>query len=72
MHAYKDAPRSYSALAPRERQRVHHAASWYGAPLYALYCLYPPLYLTGPTITFNDFVCQLRRPRRVTVRLPPP
>ncbi|GFZ47191.1 Glycerol uptake protein 1 [Saitozyma sp. JCM 24511] len=30
------------------------------------YCLYPPLYIAGPIITFNDFVWQLKRPLEIT------
>lgn len=27
---------------------------------YFAYCLYPPLYIAGPIVTFNDFVWQVR------------
>lgn len=30
---------------------------------YLTYCLYIPLYLAGPIITFNDFHCQVRMQR---------
>ncbi|PIA15430.1 MBOAT-domain-containing protein [Coemansia reversa NRRL 1564] len=29
---------------------------------YWAYLMYPPLYMTGPIITFNDFVAQMRKP----------
>ena len=45
-----------------------HNEHWYGAAMFAEYCLYPPLYLTGPTMTFNDYVCQARLTRRPPVR----
>ncbi|KAJ2780464.1 glycerol transporter [Coemansia javaensis] len=35
---------------------------------YWAYILYPPLYLTGPIITFNDFVAQMRRPTLPALR----
>ena len=31
---------------------------------FVAYCLYPPLYLAGPTATFNAFASQLRAPQR--------
>jgi len=40
-----------------------------------VYCFYPPLYIAGPIITFNDFASQLAVPirQKVTeVRLPAP
>ncbi|KAJ2161399.1 glycerol transporter [Coemansia sp. RSA 552] len=33
---------------------------------YWAYLLYPPLYMTGPIITFNDFIAQMRRPAAAT------
>lgn len=27
---------------------------------FVAYCLYPPLYIAGPIITFNDFIWQVR------------
>ncbi|KAK4688045.1 membrane-bound O-acyltransferase GUP1 2, partial [Tremellales sp. Uapishka_1] len=33
---------------------------------YVAYCLYPPLYIAGPIITFNDFIWQLRNPVVIT------
>jgi D-alanyl-lipoteichoic acid acyltransferase DltB (MBOAT superfamily) len=47
---------------------MHHGEHWYEAHLFFGYCLYPPLFLTGPTLTFNDFVCQVRHARRPSVR----
>lgn len=67
MYAYKDPPSQYLGLQLKDRQSLNHASEWYSIPMYLSYCLYPPLYLTGPTITFNDFVCQLRQPRHPAV-----
>ncbi|WWC72931.1 uncharacterized protein I206_106895 [Kwoniella pini CBS 10737] len=35
---------------------------------YVAYCLYPPLYIAGPIITFNDFIWQIRNPTLITVK----
>ncbi|KAJ2288763.1 glycerol transporter, partial [Coemansia sp. RSA 2706] len=53
--------------ADPERQRVERAAfaGNYCFGNYWAYVAYPPLYLTGPVITFNDFVAQKRQPARV-------
>ncbi|ODN97333.1 glycerol transporter [Cryptococcus wingfieldii CBS 7118] len=32
------------------------------------YCLYPPLYVAGPIMSFNDFAWQLKRPVEITPR----
>ena len=45
-----------------------HGEHWRGPLMYLGYCLYPPLYLTGPTMSFNDFVCQSRHSLRIKVR----
>ncbi|KAF5825775.1 hypothetical protein DUNSADRAFT_7021 [Dunaliella salina] len=33
-----------------------------------VYCFYPPLYIAGPTITFNDFASQIAAPPRQSAR----
>jgi D-alanyl-lipoteichoic acid acyltransferase DltB (MBOAT superfamily) len=33
------------------------------------YCLYPPLYIAGPIMTFNDFIWQVRPLNREVLRL---
>ncbi|KAI9481809.1 glycerol transporter [Coemansia sp. RSA 989] len=50
------------------RDRVERAcfAGNYCFGNYWAYLLYPPLYLTGPIITFNDFVNQMRQPSPAT------
>ncbi|WVQ81401.1 hypothetical protein IAT38_003525 [Cryptococcus sp. DSM 104549] len=35
---------------------------------YVAYCLYPPLYIAGPIMTFNDFAWQLRSPVTISTR----
>ena len=32
------------------------------APLYFVYCMYPPLYMAGPIMTFNSFASQALAP----------
>jgi len=41
---------------------VPHGAEHYSALNYVAYVLYPPLYIAGPIMTFNDFMWQHRRP----------
>lgn len=60
----QDAPRE---LAPgvsdaRTRARQHRPLQEYGVREYLLYIFYPPLFIAGPIMTFNDFAAQLRRP----------
>ncbi|KAJ2507676.1 glycerol transporter [Coemansia sp. RSA 2052] len=47
-----------------DKDRVEHScfAQDYCFTNYWAYLLYPPLYLTGPIITFNSFVSQMRYP----------
>lgn len=53
-------------------QRTRTAASLpdseYSFLNYFAYAVYPPLYIAGPIMTFNDFVWQLHSPVRVTAR----
>ncbi|KAI8321171.1 MBOAT-domain-containing protein [Martensiomyces pterosporus] len=47
-----------------EKDRIEHScyAQDYCFANYWAYLLYPPLYMTGPIITFNSFVSQMRFP----------
>jgi D-alanyl-lipoteichoic acid acyltransferase DltB (MBOAT superfamily) len=36
---------------------------------FVAYCLYPPLYIAGPIITFNDFIWQVRLLNQGVLRL---
>ena len=46
---------------PTEKQRVTvpHGAEHYSALNYVAYVLYPPLYIAGPIMTFNNFMWQV-------------
>ncbi|KAJ2359468.1 glycerol transporter [Coemansia erecta] len=55
-----------SAQTPKERVERACFAGNYSFANYWAYLMYPPLYLTGPIITFNDFVAQMRRPAPAT------
>lgn len=46
----------------RTRVRQHRAPDEYGLGNYLLYIFYPPLFIAGPVLTFNDFAAQLARP----------
>jgi len=52
---------------PTEKQRVAipHDDDHYSAVNYVAYVLYPPLYIAGPIMTFNDFMWQHRRPLEI-------
>ncbi|KAK6539645.1 glycerol transporter [Orbilia ellipsospora] len=47
-----------SHLSDKDRVTTSHPMTYYNFALYHAYCLYSPLYLAGPIITFNDFVAQ--------------
>lgn len=49
-------------LSERDRVSTPASPSHYSLRNYIAYALYAPLYLTGPIITFNDYVAQNRYP----------
>lgn len=49
----------------RERTRLTQHLEEYSVGKYLLYALYPPLFIAGPIMTFNDFASQLGRPCRI-------
>ncbi|KAJ1765729.1 glycerol transporter [Coemansia sp. RSA 1813] len=53
-----------SANRRSEKDRIEHScvAADYSFANYWAYLMYPPLYLTGPIITFNNFIAQMRYP----------
>ncbi|KAF9475454.1 MBOAT-domain-containing protein [Pholiota conissans] len=55
---------------PNEKQRVNvpHSVEDYSFMNYVAYILYPPLYIAGPIITFNDFMWQHRKPIPINIR----
>ncbi|KAK2460146.1 hypothetical protein APHAL10511_007825 [Amanita phalloides] len=53
-------------LTEKERQLVPHSADVYSFANYLAYILYPPLYIGGPIMSFNDFMWQHRRPIAIT------
>lgn len=57
--ASADADEGYFRLVEHPTAEVEHSLTEFVA-----YCLYPPLYLAGPTATFNAFASQLRAPQR--------
>ncbi|TFK18771.1 glycerol transporter [Coprinopsis marcescibilis] len=46
----------------KQRQDISHPYALYSFLNYLAYALYPPLYIAGPIMTFNDFMWQHRRP----------
>ncbi|KAI0706413.1 MBOAT-domain-containing protein [Earliella scabrosa] len=61
-------PDTGEPLADKQRPRVNHDLDTYSFVNYVAYAIYPPLYIAGPIMTFNDFMWQLRRPVNVSWR----
>jgi len=55
-------PIDESTLSEKQRKFTAHPPETYSFANYIAYVLYPPLYIAGPIITFNDFMWQIRRP----------
>ncbi|KAI8141260.1 glycerol uptake protein 1 [Fennellomyces sp. T-0311] len=55
-------------LTDKDRITVPCFASDYNYVNFLAYVLYPPLYLCGPIITFNDFISQIRYPSHKVTR----
>ncbi|RYC59965.1 hypothetical protein CHU98_g6245 [Xylaria longipes] len=49
-----------SSLSERDRVSIPAQAKDFSFRNYVAYVIYAPLYLTGPVITFNDYISQLR------------
>lgn len=43
----------------RKRVSTSHSDDEYSLLNFIAYCLYPPLYIAGPIMTFNDFIWQV-------------
>lgn len=56
---------SHSPQTHRERTTLSPPREDYGVVNYLAYCLYPPLYIAGPIMTFNDFIWQVSFTRKV-------
>ncbi|WFD32548.1 glycerol transporter [Malassezia sp. CBS 17886] len=52
----------------KERVRGHRAAAERTFVRYLAYLFYPPLFIAGPVLTFNDFAAQLQTPLRIRAR----
>ncbi|KAI0077283.1 MBOAT-domain-containing protein [Panus rudis PR-1116 ss-1] len=61
-------PDSGQSLDYKDRPRTYHSLNMYRFPYYLAYALYPPLYIGGPIITYNDFLWQLCRPIPMPLR----
>ncbi|KAM5544772.1 hypothetical protein V8D89_001670 [Ganoderma adspersum] len=57
-----------SSLSDKHRPQVNHSLKTYNYFNYCVYVLYPPLYIGGPIMTFNDFMWQVLRPLKITWR----
>ncbi|KAJ6485134.1 MBOAT, membrane-bound O-acyltransferase family-domain-containing protein [Mycena vitilis] len=54
-----------AGLDDKQRQTMSHPTARYSYLNYVSYALYPPLYLAGPIVTFNDYVWQHRKPLNI-------
>ncbi|KAF9514956.1 hypothetical protein BS47DRAFT_1372183 [Hydnum rufescens UP504] len=54
------------SLNERLRRSTAHPLGVYNFTNYLAYAIYPPLYIAGPIMTFNDFMWQLRRPHSMS------
>ncbi|KAI9629437.1 hypothetical protein KEM48_012906 [Puccinia striiformis f. sp. tritici PST-130] len=60
--------RSVEPEVEKERAKINRCQSDYDFQIYFNYIFYPPLYIAGPIITFNNFVSQMKkRPSTITV-----
>lgn len=50
-----------ASLSHKQRTSHAHPPEMYKFTNYLAYILYPPLYIAGPIITFNDFMSQVNR-----------
>ncbi|KAF9223226.1 MBOAT-domain-containing protein [Gyrodon lividus] len=57
-----------SALTEKQRASRTHSLEYYTYANYLAYVLFPPLYIAGPILTFNNFMWQLRRPVDLSLR----
>ncbi|KAJ7094446.1 MBOAT, membrane-bound O-acyltransferase family-domain-containing protein [Mycena belliarum] len=60
-----NASSSAESVAPmdeKQRQAMSHSVASYSYLNFVSYVLYPPLYLAGPIMTFNDYIWQHRKP----------
>ncbi|TDL25763.1 MBOAT-domain-containing protein [Rickenella mellea] len=55
-------------LEHKQRTSIGHPTEFYSFVNYIAYVLYPPLYIAGPIMTFNDFIWQHRRPTSIPSR----
>ncbi|KAI1114978.1 MBOAT, membrane-bound O-acyltransferase family-domain-containing protein [Nemania sp. NC0429] len=58
-----------SSLSERDRVSTPAQAKDFSFRNYIAYAIYAPLYLTGPIITFNDYISQLRY-KSATIEMP--
>ncbi|EPS93672.1 hypothetical protein FOMPIDRAFT_1033595 [Fomitopsis schrenkii] len=56
------------SLTDKQRSTVRHSLETYSYANYIAYVLYPPLYIAGPIMTFNDFMWQIYRPLTISTR----
>lgn len=55
-------PDMFTIFRMQARVEASLPLNMYSPLQHFVYCFYPPLYIAGPTITFNDFASQLAAP----------
>ncbi|KAF8213891.1 MBOAT, membrane-bound O-acyltransferase family-domain-containing protein [Mycena galopus ATCC 62051] len=55
-----------AVLNEKQRQTIAHPEAMYSYRNYLSYALYPPLYLAGPILSFNDYIWQHRKPLNIS------
>ncbi|SPO36217.1 probable GUP1 - Multimembrane-spanning protein essential for proton symport of glycerol [Pseudozyma flocculosa] len=56
------------APSPRQRASTSRPPEQYSFVHYFIYVCYPPLFIAGPIMTFNDFTSQIYRPTTIAAR----
>ncbi|KAF7355629.1 hypothetical protein MSAN_01480200 [Mycena sanguinolenta] len=59
-------PKITSVPDEKQRNTLSHPEFMYSYQNYFSYALYPPLYLAGPILSFNDYIWQHRKPLNIT------
>ncbi|KAG8708226.1 glycerol transporter [Ceratobasidium sp. 395] len=55
-----------TAMTHKQRVATSHPIDVYSLVNFLTYVVYPPLYIAGPIISFNDFMWQFQQPSRLT------
>lgn len=68
-HAKEFPEYRYHRTTTTSERKASHPLHMYSYVSYIAYILYPPLYIAGPIMSFNDFLWQHRRPMHIYGRV---